>query len=194
MSRIGKLPIPVPDGVEVALETGNRLSVTGSRGTLQRTFAPSMLINVETGTITVDRPSNARIHRSLHGLTRTLVANMVQGVSGGFTRDLDLVGVGFRAARQGGDLILTLGYSHPIRYTPPEGINIEVPGADADLDQRLGQGGGRAGGRQDSILPQARAVQGEGHPVSGREAPPQGRQVRQGRQDQVTERVHKIEG
>jgi large subunit ribosomal protein L6 len=122
MSRIGKLPIPVPEGVEVALETGNRLSVTGSRGTLQRTFAPSMLINVETGTITIDRPSNARIHRSLHGLTRTLVANMVQGVSGGFTRDLDLVGVGFR-----GDLILTLGYSHPIRYTPPEGINIEVP-------------------------------------------------------------------
>jgi hypothetical protein len=105
MSRIGKLPIPVPEGVEVALETGNRLSVTGSRGTLQRTFAPSMLINVETGTITIDRPSNARIHRSLHGLTRTLVANMVQGVSGGFTRDLDLVGVGFRAARQGGDLI-----------------------------------------------------------------------------------------
>ena len=127
MSRIGKLPIPVPDGVEVALETGNRLSVTGSRGTLQRTFAPSMLINVETGVITVDRPSNARIHRSLHGLTRTLVANMVQGVSGGFTRDLDLVGVGFRAARQGGDLVLTLGYSHPIRYTPPEGITIEVP-------------------------------------------------------------------
>ena len=127
MSRIGKLPIPVPEGVEVALETGNRLSVTGSRGTLQRTFAPSMLINVETGTITVDRPSNARIHRSLHGLTRTLVANMVQGVSGGFTRDLDLVGVGFRAARQGGDLILTLGYSHPIRYTPPEGITIDVP-------------------------------------------------------------------
>ena len=127
MSRIGKLPIPVPDGVEVALEKGNRLSVTGSRGTLQRTFAPSMLINVETGVITVDRPSDALLHRSLHGLTRTLVANMVQGVSGGFTRDLDLVGVGFRAARQGGDLILTLGYSHPIRYTPPEGINIEVP-------------------------------------------------------------------
>ena len=127
MSRIGKLPIPVPDGVEVALEKGNRLSVTGSRGTLERTFAPSMLINVETGVITVNRPSDARLHRSLHGLTRTLVANMVQGVSGGFTRDLDLVGVGFRAARQGGDLILTLGYSHPIRYTPPEGINIEVP-------------------------------------------------------------------
>jgi large subunit ribosomal protein L6 len=114
MSRIGKLPIPVPAGVEVALETGNRLSVTGSRGTLQRT-------------ITVSRPSNARIHRSMHGLTRTLVANMVQGVSGGFTRELDLVGVGFRASRQGGDLVLTLGYSHPIRYTPPDGINIEVP-------------------------------------------------------------------
>ena len=127
MSRIGRLPIPVPAGVEVALETGNRLSVTGSRGTLQRTFAPSMLIKVDGEIITVARPSDARIHRSLHGLTRTLVANMVQGVSGGFTRELDLVGVGFRASRQGGDLVLTLGYSHPIRYTPPEGITIEVP-------------------------------------------------------------------
>ena len=86
MSRIGKLPIPVPDGVEVALETGNRLSVTGSRGTLQRTFAPSMLINVETGTITIDRPSNARIHRSLHGLTRPLGGNIVQGGGGGCRR------------------------------------------------------------------------------------------------------------
>src|ERR1700692_304322 len=101
MSRIGKLPIPVPDGVAVALETGNRLSVTGSLGTLQRTFAPSMLINVETGTITVDRPSNARIHRSLHGLTRTLVANMVQGVSGGFTRDLGPVGEGSQSRTRG---------------------------------------------------------------------------------------------
>src|SRR6202140_2624161 len=116
MSRIGKLPIPVPDGVAVALETGNRLSVTGSRGTLQRTFAPSMLINVETGTITVDRPSNAGIHRSLHGLTRTLGANMVQGVCRAFTREPARVGVGSRASRQGGDLVLPLGYSHPIRY------------------------------------------------------------------------------
>jgi large subunit ribosomal protein L6 len=77
------------------------------------------------------------MHRSLHGLTRTLVANMVQGVSGGFTRDLDLVGVGFRATRQGGDLILTLGYSHPIRYTPPEGVNIEVPVPTQIVHQRF---------------------------------------------------------
>ena len=150
MSRIGKLPIPVPDGVQVALETGNRLSVTGSRGTLQRTFAPSMLINVETGTITVDRPSNARIHRSLHGLTRTLVANMVQGVSGGFTRDLDLVGVGFRAARQGEDLVLTPRVLPPDPVHAARGDHHRGPGADADLDQRFGQRGGRAGGRQDS--------------------------------------------
>src|ERR1700686_2579264 len=113
MSRIGKLPIPVPPGVEVALETGNRLSVTGPRGTLQRTFAPSMLIKVDGGIITVARPSDARLHRSLHGLTRTLVANMVQGVSGGVTRELDLVGGGFRAAPQGGGRGLTLGGSPP---------------------------------------------------------------------------------
>lgn len=127
MSRIGKLPVAVPDGVQVTLEAGNRLSVSGSRGTLERTLAPSMQISVQAAEITVARPSDARIHRSLHGLTRTLVANMVQGVSAGFTRDLDLVGVGFRAARQGGDLVLTLGYSHPIRYTPPDGIDIKVP-------------------------------------------------------------------
>jgi large subunit ribosomal protein L6 len=75
----------------------------------------------------VERPTDSRVHRSLHGLTRTLVANMVQGVSRGYTREMDLVGVGFRAAKQGSDLVLTLGYSHPIRYSPPEGITLEVP-------------------------------------------------------------------
>ena len=127
MSRIGKLPIPVPDGVAVALETGNRLSVTGSLGTLQRTFAPSMLINVETGTITVDRPSNARIHRSLHGLTRTLVANMVQGVTAGYEKRLEIQGVGYRAQLKGKNLELAVGYSHPVPIPAPEGIEFEVP-------------------------------------------------------------------
>jgi large subunit ribosomal protein L6 len=126
MSRIGRLPITLPTGVEVTL-TGSHVSVSGSRGTLERSLPPSMRIHVDGGVITVERPSDTTVHRSLHGLTRTLLANMVEGVSRGFTRDLDLVGVGFRASKQGQDLVLTLGYSHPIRYTPPEGVSIEVP-------------------------------------------------------------------
>ena len=130
MSRIGRQPIPVPAGVTVAIEP-ELVTVNGPRGELRERVNRAMKVELTDGDggqfIQVTRPTDRGEHRSLHGLTRTLVANMVQGVSGGFTRDLDLVGVGFRAARQGGDLILTLGYSHPIRYTPPEGINIEVP-------------------------------------------------------------------
>jgi len=126
MSRIGRLPIPVPDGVTVALD-GDRVSVTGGRGTLERALPSAMRVIVDAGVVRVERPTNSSTHRSLHGLTRTLVANMVEGVSKGFTRDLELVGVGFRASKQGPDLVVTLGYSHPIRYTPPEGIAIEVP-------------------------------------------------------------------
>ena len=126
MSRIGRLPIPLPTGVDVTL-TGSHISVKGSRGTLERSLAPSMILRVADGIITVARPTDTTNHRALHGLTRTLVANMVEGVSTGFVRWLDLVGVGFRAAKQGNDLVLSLGYSHPIRYTPPEGITIDVP-------------------------------------------------------------------
>jgi large subunit ribosomal protein L6 len=126
MSRIGRLPIAVPSGVDLTL-TGSHLSVTGSKGTLERLLPPAMRINIDDGTVIVERPSDSRVHRSLHGLTRTLVANMVEGVSKGFTRELELVGVGFRAARQGNDLVLTLGYSHPIRYSAPDGVTIEVP-------------------------------------------------------------------
>ena len=126
MSRIGRRPIPVPAGVQVKA-TGAHVSVTGARGTLERLIPPAMTVVVGEGVVDVQRPSDSTVHRSLHGLTRTLVANMVEGVSTGFTRNLDLVGVGFRAAKQGGDLLLTLGYSHPIRYTPPEGITIDVP-------------------------------------------------------------------
>jgi len=126
MSRIGKLPIPVPSGVDATL-TGSHLSVKGPRGTLERSLSPQMRIEVDGGTITVTRPTDSTLHRAQHGLTRTLIANMVAGVSAGFTRELELVGVGYRAAKQGNDLVLTLGYSHPIRYSPPEGISIEVP-------------------------------------------------------------------
>ncbi|HEX6538694.1 MAG TPA: 50S ribosomal protein L6 [Candidatus Dormibacteraeota bacterium] len=126
MSRIGRLPITVPSGVDVSL-TGSHLAVSGARGTLERSLPSQMRINVAGGVITVERPSDTTLHRSLHGLTRTLVYNMVEGVSRGFTRNLELVGVGFRATKQGSDLVLTLGYSHPIRYTPPDGVTIEVP-------------------------------------------------------------------
>src|SRR5437588_275508 len=145
MSRIGRLPIPVPSGVDVTL-TGSHVSVTGSRGTLERSLPPSMRIKVDGGVITVERPSDTTTHRSLHGLTRTLLANMVEGVSRGFTRELDLVGGGFRATKQGQDLVLTLGYSHPISYTPPQGGTIEVPvatntaghGTDTEVGVRVG--------------------------------------------------------
>ena len=126
MSRIGRLPIAVPDGVSVTVDR-NRVAVTGARGTLERVLPPAISVELTDGTISVARPTDSGPHRALHGLTRTLVANMVEGVSRGFTRELDLVGVGFRAAKQGADLVLTLGYSHPIRYTPPEGVTIEVP-------------------------------------------------------------------
>jgi len=126
MSRIGKLPITVPSGVDVTF-SGSHVTVTGARGTLERTLPPSMIIRVEDSTIVVERPSETTTHRALHGLTRTLIANMVEGVSKGFSRQLDLVGVGYRASKQGEDLVLNLGYSHPIRYTPPQGVTIEVP-------------------------------------------------------------------
>jgi large subunit ribosomal protein L6 len=126
MSRIGRRPIPVPAGVEVTV-SGAHVSVKGSKGTLERSLPPQMHVILEDDVVRVERPTDSTLHRSLHGLTRTLVANMVEGVSTGFTRSLDLVGVGFRAAKQGNDLVLSLGYSHPIRYTPPEGVSIEVP-------------------------------------------------------------------
>jgi large subunit ribosomal protein L6 len=126
MSRIGRRPIPVPAGVTVSM-SGTQVAVTGSRGTLQRSLPPAMAVVVADGSVEVRRPSDSSVHRSLHGLTRTLIANMVVGVSTGYIRNLDLVGVGFRASKQGGDLVLTVGYSHPIRYTPPEGVTIEVP-------------------------------------------------------------------
>jgi large subunit ribosomal protein L6 len=126
MSRIGRRPITVPTGVTVTM-SGARVAVSGSRGTLERSLPPAMAVVVGDGVVEVRRPTDSSEHRSLHGLTRTLIANMVEGVSAGYVRNLDLVGVGFRASKQGGDLMLSVGYSHPIRYTPPEGVSVEVP-------------------------------------------------------------------
>jgi large subunit ribosomal protein L6 len=125
MSRIGKLPIPVPSGVNVDVQN-NHMTVDGPRGKLERGLPPQIAVKVEGGTIVCQRPTDGREHRSLHGLTRTLVANMVTGVSAGFRKELELVGVGYRVQKQGEDLVLNLGFSHPVRFTPPGGITIDV--------------------------------------------------------------------
>lgn len=126
MSRIGKQPIPVPSGVEVTID-GADVTVKGPKGELRRSFHPEMAIALEDGVLAVSRPSDSRQHRSLHGLTRSLLANMVAGVSEGFAKNLEIVGVGFRALLKGRDLEMTLGFSHPVRVKAEEGITFEVP-------------------------------------------------------------------
>jgi len=126
MSRIGRAPIEIPAGVEVTIR-GNSIDVKGPKGSLSRELHPEMKVELSDGVITVTRPSDDKEHRSLHGLTRTLIANMVHGVTVGFTRNLEIVGVGYRAAKQGNKLVLSLGYSHPIEVDPAPGIEIDVP-------------------------------------------------------------------
>jgi large subunit ribosomal protein L6 len=125
MSRIGRMPIPIPQGVIVDIK-GNHVRVQGPRGELVRSFAPDIAITVEEGRIVVRRPSDSRRHRALHGLTRALIANMVTGVSQGFVRRLEIEGIGYRAEKQGQNLVLNIGYSHPVVIEPPEGITFEV--------------------------------------------------------------------
>ncbi|UYZ13470.1 50S ribosomal protein L6 [Brevibacillus sp. WF146] len=126
MSRVGKKPIVVPAGVTLTLN-GTELTVKGPKGTLVRKFHPDMKININDNEVIVERPSDNKLHRSLHGTTRALIANMVTGVSEGFSRTLELVGVGYRAAKSGKGVTLSLGFSHPVEITPEEGIEIEVP-------------------------------------------------------------------
>jgi large subunit ribosomal protein L6 len=126
MSRIGRRPIPIPPGVEVQVE-GTRVRVRGPRGELEREIHPAMRVRKADGQILVERPSDDRVHRALHGLTRTLVANMVEGVTSGFSKTLEIQGVGYRATLKGGSLELAVGYSHPVVVTPPPGITLEVP-------------------------------------------------------------------
>ncbi len=128
MSRIGKMPIPLPKGVEVNIK-GSEVTVKGPQGEISCSFDPALSISVNDDTITVSRPSDNRIHRSLHGLTRSLVANMVEGVSKGFKKELEIVGVGYRAQKVGDTVVLQVGYSHPVEILPPPGISVEVVGA-----------------------------------------------------------------
>ena len=127
MSRIGKLPIPVPAGVEVKID-GQNIEVKGPKGTLSHVVPAPITIVLEDNNITVSRPNDERLSRSLHGLTRTLIANNIHGVTQGFSKGLEIVGTGYRVAAKGNDLEFALGYSHPITVTPPAGISFTVEG------------------------------------------------------------------
>jgi len=127
MSRIGKQPIEIPGGVDVTIGQDNLVTVKGPRGTLSQTMHPDMRIVNEDGQVRVERPDDEGFHRSLHGLTRSLVANMVAGVTNGFEKQLQIVGVGYRAALKGKDLEVQAGFSHPVFVPVPEGIEFEVP-------------------------------------------------------------------
>ena len=180
MSRIGKQPIEIPGGVEVSVGDGNVVTVTGPRGSLSQTMHADMTIVSADGAVRVERPDDEGFHRGLHGLTRTLIANMVLGVTQGFEKRLAIVGVGYRAALKGKDLEIQVGYSHPVAVPQPEGIEFEVPRADPDRGARQRQGPGGRGRREHPEDPQARAVQGQGDPLRERGRPQEGGQGREG--------------
>ena len=143
MSRIGRKPIAIPAGVEVKVD-GSNVTVKGPKGTLTNTFNADMAIAVEGNEVIVTRPSDVKEHRSLHGLTRTLIANMVQGVTEGFKKELQVNGVGYRVQKQGTNLVMNLGYSHQVIMPEIDGITIEVPGPNSIIisgpdKQKVGQ-------------------------------------------------------
>jgi large subunit ribosomal protein L6 len=126
MSRVGKKPIELPAGVTLTIDNST-VTVKGPKGELTRTFNPEITVVVEENVVTITRPSDAKEHRALHGTTRAVIANMVEGVSNGFARNLELIGVGYRAQKQGTKLVLNVGYSHPVEFEPEQGLEIEVP-------------------------------------------------------------------
>ena len=126
MSRIGRMPVEIPSGVEVKVD-GQTVTVQGPKGTLTQEFHPDMVIALEGNTLTVQRPSDEKNHRALHGLTRSLIANMIEGVTKGYQKNLEITGVGYRAALQGNKLVLSMGFSHPVEFEPEPGIEFEVP-------------------------------------------------------------------
>ena len=128
MSRIGKKPVIIPANVTVTIAEGNNVTVKGPKGELKYGFHPDMILKQEGNTIIVDRPDEEHLHKSLHGLTRTLINNMVQGVSVGFKKELDVNGVGYRVAKEGTKLVMNLGFSHQVIMEEKDGITIEVPG------------------------------------------------------------------
>ena len=126
MSRIGRMPIAVPAGVDVKID-GSTVTVKGPKGTLTRTVSSNITVALDNGVITVTRPNDLKENRALHGLTRTLIANMVQGVNEGFKKELEINGIGYRAAKQGKNLVLNIGYSHDVIMSEEDGITVEVP-------------------------------------------------------------------
>ena len=127
MSRIGKLPVKIDAGVTITVDDSNVVTVKGPKGTLSQQMHPDMQIEQDNGVLTVKRPSDDKAHRALHGLTRSLIHNMVVGVTNGFEKKLEIVGTGYRAQLQGKNLVLNMGYSHPVEFQPIEGITFEVP-------------------------------------------------------------------
>ena len=174
MSRIGKKPVQIPAGVDVAVD-GSHVTVKGPKGQLELDVYSKLTIEVADGVLTVVRPDDERETRARHGLTRALIANMVEGVSNGYTKALELAGVGYRVQLKGKDLELSLGYSHPVVYKAPEGINLR--GARQHAHQREGhrQAAGGPGCRRDPRQASPRALQGQGHPLRGRAHPSQAR-------------------
>ena len=144
MSRIGRAPITVPAGVEVKVDENNHITVKGPKGTLERTLVPSIKVELDAGVIHVTRPDDSKLNRSMHGLTRTLVANMVEGVTNGFSKTLEVNGVGYRASKEGKKLVLNIGYSHQVDVEEIDGITIDVPNPNTVVingidKQRVGQ-------------------------------------------------------
>lgn len=129
MSRIGLNPIEIPSGVEVNVNGDNFVEVKGPKGQLSEQIDRDMIIKIEDGVLTVERPSETKRHKSIHGLSRTLINNMIVGVTEGYQKSLEIIGTGYRAAKQGNKLVLTLGFSHPLELVDPEGIEVEVPAA-----------------------------------------------------------------
>lgn len=129
MSRIGRMPVEIPSGVDVKVD-GQNVTVKGPKGTLTQTFHSNMKIEKADATLVVTRPNDEKQNRALHGLTRALINNMVTGVTKGFEKNLEIVGVGYRAQKQGKKLVMTLGYSHPVEMEEPQGITIDVPSQD----------------------------------------------------------------
>jgi large subunit ribosomal protein L6 len=130
MSRIGRAPIPVPPKVQVTWTENNFVTVKGPKGELSQQISPDLILKLEDGNLNVSRPSDSKEHRSQHGLCRSLINNMVVGVTNGYTRQLEIHGVGYRASKMGQNLIIQVGYSHPIEVAPPDGITLNVDGVD----------------------------------------------------------------
>lgn len=144
MSRIGRMPVTVPAGVDVKIDAENCVTVKGAKGTLTQKFNPNMKITVENGVLTVERPDDEKQNRALHGLTRSIIANMVEGVINGYSKKLEINGVGYRAAKQGKQLVLNIGYSHTVVIDETDGITFEVPDANTVIvngtdKQKVGQ-------------------------------------------------------